>query len=54
MTDLDKSEFLSVLAKQIEVILGSFEELPHSNTVVEVSEELSLLQVKQKRWINRN
>ena len=39
-----KSELLSVLAKQIEVILGSFKELPNRNTVVEVSKELSLLQ----------
>ena len=31
----------------MEVILGSFEELPNSNTVVEVSEELSLLQVSK-------
>ena len=29
----------------MEVILGSLEELPNSNTVIEVSEELSLLQV---------
>ena len=39
-----KWELLSVLAKQIEVILGRFKELPNRNTVVEVSEELSLLQ----------
>ena len=44
VTDLEKSEFLSVLAKQIEVILESFKELPNRNTVIEVSKELSLLQ----------
>ena len=42
-----KSELLSVLAKQIEVILGSFKELPNRNTVVEVSKELSLLQISK-------
>ena len=42
-----KSEFLSVLANQIEVILGSFKELPNRNTVVEVSKELSLLQISK-------
>ena len=31
----------------MEVILGSFKELPNRNTVVEVSEELSLLQISQ-------
>ena len=42
-----KSELLFVLAKQIEVILGSFKELPNRNTVVEVSKELSLLQINK-------
>ena len=42
-----KSELLSVLAKQIEVIQGSFKELPNRNTVVEVSKELSLLQISK-------
>ena len=42
-----KSKLLSVLAKQIEVILGSFKELPNRNTVVEVSKELSLLQISK-------
>ena len=42
-----KSELLSVLAKQIEVILGSVKELPNRNTVVEVSKELSLLQISK-------
>ena len=51
---MEESEFLSVLAKQIEVILGSFEELPNSNTVVEVSEELSLLQVSKSGQLIKN
>ena len=42
-----KSELLSVLAKQTEVILGSFKELPNRNTVVAVSKELSVLDISK-------